>query len=144
MKGGQAVADGSAIHSQPNQPIPVHLRFSPLGGFFRLWQTNRILVFFLGMAEPGVIQIEETKTKEEIDVPWNVIVYNDPINLMSYVTMVFQRVFGYPRTKAEMLMLEVHHKGRSLVWSGGREQAEHYVHQLQSYQLLAQMEKSST
>ena len=96
------------------------------------------------MAEPGVIQIEETRTKEEIDVPWNVIVYNDPINLMSYVTLVFQRVFGYSRTKAEMLMLEVHHKGRSLVWSGGREQAEHYVHQLQSYQLLAQMEKSST
>ena len=95
------------------------------------------------MAEPGVIQIEETKTKEELDVPWNVIVYNDPINLMSYVTMVFQRVFGYPRTKAETLMLEVHHKGRSLVWSGGRERAEHYVHQLQSYQLLAQLEKSS-
>ncbi|MGD0651297.1 MAG: ATP-dependent Clp protease adaptor ClpS, partial [Verrucomicrobiia bacterium] len=69
------------------------------------------------MAEPGIIQIEETKTKEELDVPWNVIVYNDPINLMSYVTMVFQRVFGYPREKAEKLMLEVHHKGRSLVWS---------------------------
>ena len=96
------------------------------------------------MAEPGIIQIEETKTGEELDVPWNVIVYNDPINLMSYVTMVFQRVFGYPREKAETLMLEVHHKGRSLVWSGGCEQAEHYVHQLQSYQLLAQMEKSPT
>jgi ATP-dependent Clp protease adaptor protein ClpS len=95
------------------------------------------------MAEPGIIQIEETKTGEQLDVPWNVIVYNDPINLMSYVTMVFQRVFGYPRAKAEMLMLEVHHKGRSLVWSGGREQAELYVHQLQSYQLLAQMEKFS-
>ena len=95
------------------------------------------------MPEPGVIRIEETETKESLDTPWNVIVYNDPINLMSYVTLVFQRVFGYPRTKAETLMLEVHHKGRSLVWSGGREHAELYVHQLQSYLLLAQMEKSS-
>lgn len=95
------------------------------------------------MTQPGVIRIEETETREELDTPWNVIVFNDPINLMSYVTMVFQRVFGYPRTRAETLMLEVHQKGRSLVWSGGREQAEHYVHQLQSYQLLARMEKSS-
>jgi ATP-dependent Clp protease adaptor protein ClpS len=95
------------------------------------------------MTKTGVIHIEETETKEHLDVPWNVIVHNDPINLMSYVTMVFQRVFGYPRDRAERHMLEVHEKGRSLVWSGGREQAEHYVHQLHSYQLLAQMEKSS-
>jgi ATP-dependent Clp protease adaptor protein ClpS len=94
------------------------------------------------MAQPGVIRIEETETKPDLDVPWNVIVLNDPINLMSYVTMVFQRVFGYPREKAERLMLEVHNKGRSLVWSGGHERAEHYVHQLHSYQLLAHMEKS--
>ena len=92
--------------------------------------------------QPGVIQIDETKTKAELATPWNVIVHNDPINLMSYVTMVFMRVFGYPRTKAEMHMLEVHNKGRSLVWSGGREHAEHYVHQLHGYQLLATMEKS--
>lgn len=95
------------------------------------------------MPEPGIIDIEETKTREDLDVPWNVIVYNDPINLMSYVTLVFRRVFGYPHEKAERLMLEVHQQGRSLVWSGGREQAEFYVHQLHSYQLLAQMEKSS-
>ena len=94
--------------------------------------------------QPGVIQIEETETKPALDVPWNVIVFNDPINLMSYVTMVFMRVFGYPRPRAETLMLEVHHKGRSLVWSGGRERAEHYVHQLHSYQLLATMEKSAS
>jgi ATP-dependent Clp protease adaptor protein ClpS len=93
-------------------------------------------------AQPGVIRIEETETREELATPWNVIVHNDPINLMSYVTMVFQRVFGYPRHKAETLMLEVHNRGRSLVWSGGREQAEHYVHQLHGYQLLATMEKS--
>ena len=94
------------------------------------------------MPEPGIIQIEESKAKEELASTWNVIVHNDPINLMSYVTMVFTRVFGYPRPKAETLMLEVHHKGRSLVWSGGCEQAELYVQQLHSYQLLATMEKS--
>ncbi len=94
------------------------------------------------MADTGTVIIEKTKTKETLDTPWNVIVLNDPINLMSYVTMVFQRVFGYARERAERHMLEVHHKGRSLVWSGGREQAEHYVHQLHSYQLLAHMEKS--
>jgi ATP-dependent Clp protease adaptor protein ClpS len=95
------------------------------------------------MTDTGVISIEETKTDAALDTPWNVIVLNDPINLMSYVTMVFQRVFGYPREKAERHMLEVHHKGRSLLWSGGRERAEHYVHVLHSYQLLAHMEKSS-
>lgn len=94
------------------------------------------------MPQTGTIELRETKARAELETPWNVIVFNDPINLMSYVTLVFQRVFGYPREKAETLMLEVHHKGRSLVWSGGREQAEHYVHQLHSYQLQAQMEKA--
>jgi len=98
---------------------------------------------FPRMPEPGTIHIEDTATETELDQPWNVIVLNDPINLMSYVTMVFMRVFGYPRTRAERHMLEVHNQGRSLVWSGGREQAEHYVHQLHSYQLLAHMEQSS-
>ena len=59
---------------------------------------------------------------------------------MSYVTLVLQRVFGYPRAKAEQLMLEVHRQGRSLVWSGGREPAEMYVQQLHGYQLLATLE----
>lgn len=96
------------------------------------------------MAQTGTVAVQDTKSKPALDTPWNVIVLNDPINLMSYVTMVFQRVFGYPREKAETLMLEVHQKGRSLVWSGGHEQAEMYVHQLHSYQLLAHMEKSSS
>ena len=90
--------------------------------------------------KPGVIDITETETRESLDAPWNVIVHNDPINLMSYVTMVFQRVFGYSQDKARQHMLEVHQKGRSLLWSGGREKAEMYAHQLQSYQLLATIE----
>lgn len=83
----------------------------------------------------------ETKDKDELDVPWQVVVHNDPVNLMSYVTMVFQRVFGYPREKAERHMLEVHQKGRSILWSGVRERAEFYVQQLHGHLLLATLEK---
>src|SRR5215468_9666755 len=84
---------------------------------------------------------KETRAEEELDLPWQVVVHNDPVNLMSYVTMVFQRVFGYPRDKAERHMLEVHHKGRSILWSGMREPAELYVQQLHAYLLLATIEK---
>ena len=61
---------------------------------------------------------------------------------MNYVTMVFMKLFGYSRDKAEIHMLEVHQKGRSIVWSGARERAELYVQQLHGYQLLATLEKS--
>jgi ATP-dependent Clp protease adaptor protein ClpS len=85
---------------------------------------------------------EQTKTKEALDLPWNVVVHNDPVNLMSYVTMVFQKVFGYPKEKAEMHMLEVHRKGRSILWSGVRERAELFVQQLHGYLLLATIERA--
>jgi ATP-dependent Clp protease adaptor protein ClpS len=85
--------------------------------------------------------IEETGTEEAIDSLWQVVVHNDPVNLMTYVTMVFQKVFGYPREKAERHMLEVHHKGRSVLWSGMRERAEFHVQQLQGYLLLATIER---
>lgn len=85
---------------------------------------------------------QSTRTKEAIDVPWNVIVHNDPVNLMSYVTMVFERVLGFSREKAEKHMLEVHHHGRSIVWSGLREPAECYVQQLHGHLLLATLEKA--
>jgi len=85
---------------------------------------------------------EETDAEEALDIPWQVVVHNDPVNLMSYVTMVFQRVFGYPRDKAEKHMLEVHQNGRSILWSGMRERAELYVQQLHGYLLLATLEKT--
>jgi len=90
-------------------------------------------------AEPTIEK--ETREEEDLDLPWQVVVHNDPVNLMSYVTMVFQRVFGYPREKAERHMLEVHHNGRSILWSGMREPAELYVQQLHGYLLLATLEK---
>jgi ATP-dependent Clp protease adaptor protein ClpS len=95
-----------------------------------------------GALEAPVIEKQEA-TKEEIEIPWNVVVHNDPVNLMSYVTMVFQRVFGYPRERAEKHMLEVHNNGRSILWSGVRERAELYVQQLHGYLLLATIEKTA-
>ena len=85
---------------------------------------------------------KETKSSSAIDVPWNVVVHNDPVNLTTYVTHVFQKVFGYTRVKAQKHMLEVHHLGRSIVWTGNRERAEAYVEQLHGYLLLATLEKS--
>ncbi|HEY2614916.1 MAG TPA: ATP-dependent Clp protease adapter ClpS [Chthoniobacterales bacterium] len=86
---------------------------------------------------------QETRTAEELDLPWQVIVHNDPVNLMSYVTMVFQKVFALPREKAEKHMLEVHEQGRSVLWSGMRERGELYVQQLHGYLLLATLERTN-
>lgn len=94
------------------------------------------------MSQAGVITEIETLDEDALSTPWNVVVHNDPVNLMSYVTMVFQRVLGFPRDKATRHMLEVHHKGRSLVWSGERERAEAIVEQLHGYLLLATIEQA--
>lgn len=84
----------------------------------------------------------ETETVTDLDQPWNVLIYDDPVNLMGFVTLVIQRVFGYPKEHATRLMLEVHRQGQSVVWTGGREKAELYVQQLQAHQLLAAMKKA--
>lgn len=75
------------------------------------------------------------------DRPWITIVWNDPINLMSYVTHVFMTVFGYAKPKAEKLMLDVHHRGRAVVSSGSRERMELDVHTLHGYGLWATIEQ---
>ena len=84
---------------------------------------------------------KKAKTNLQQDVPWNVLVLDDPVNLMDYVTMTLRRVFGYDQSRAEFLMMEVHEQGRSVVWSGGREKAEFFVQQLHTCQLRATMEK---
>ena len=94
------------------------------------------------MSQAGVLTDIETRDEDALALPWNVVVHNDPVNLMSYVTMVFQRVLGFPRDKATKHMLEVHHKGRSLVWTGERERAEVIVEQLHGYLLLATIEQA--
>ena len=83
-----------------------------------------------GKPRTGTEVLEETRT--ELAKPWKVIVHDDPINLMGYVTRVFMQVFGYPKPKAEKHMLEVHKNGRSLLWTGGREQAEVYAMKLRA------------
>ena len=72
-----------------------------------------------------------------VDRPWVTIVWNDPVNLMSYVTYVFQQVFGYPKAKARKLMLDVHHKGKAVVSAGAREAMERDVEVLHGYGLWA-------
>jgi ATP-dependent Clp protease adaptor protein ClpS len=79
----------------------------------------------------------------EPDRPWVVIVWNDPINLMSYVTFVLQKLFGYSREKATRLMLDVHHKGRAVVSNGTREKAELDVFRLHEHGLWATMQQDA-
>jgi ATP-dependent Clp protease adaptor protein ClpS len=75
------------------------------------------------------------------DRPWVVIVWNDPINLMSYVTLVLQRLFGYSRTRATRLMLQVHQEGKAVVSSGTREKSELDVSRLHAHGLWATMQQ---
>ncbi len=84
---------------------------------------------------------EETELEEEIALPWKVIVLNDPVNLMNYVVMVFRKVFGYDEQKANKHMREVHELGKSVLWTGEREQAETYVYQLQRWRLQTVLER---
>jgi ATP-dependent Clp protease adaptor protein ClpS len=88
------------------------------------------------------VEVEEPATDEVAvpDRPWVVIVWNDPINLMSYVTYVFQKLFGYSKEKATKLMLDVHHKGKAVVSSGTREKAELDVFRLHEHGLWATMQ----
>ena len=78
------------------------------------------------------------------DTPWVVLVWNDPINLMSYVTFVLQKLFGYSLEKATAMMLDVHHKGRAVVANGAREKAELDVFRLHEHGLWATMQRDGT
>ena len=95
------------------------------------------------MSAPSPVELEETDLDDltATDGPWQTVVWNDPVNLMSYVTFVFQQYFGFAREKAEKLMLQVHHDGRCIVSSGGREEMERDVQAMHEYGLWATMEK---
>jgi ATP-dependent Clp protease adaptor protein ClpS len=90
---------------------------------------------------PDVERENQTKPKDALEPGWLVICWNDPVNLMVYVTHVFMAVFGWPKPKAEHHMLQVHRQGRSVLKRESMERAEFYVHQLQGYGLHATMEK---
>ena len=93
-------------------------------------------------ASTAPVEVDEPEVGEvpASDVPWIVLVWNDPINLMSYVTFVFQKLFGYSREQATALMLDVHHKGRAVVASGTREKCELDVFRLHEHGLWATMQ----
>ncbi len=90
---------------------------------------------------PHEVEVEEPRGEDDVehDRPWIVIVWNDPINLMSYVTLVFQKLFGYSEAKATQLMLQVHNEGRAIVSGGTREKAEYDVSRLHAHGLWATM-----
>jgi len=90
---------------------------------------------------PETEQSEKTDVKKQLEPGYLVVCWNDPVNLMPYVTHVFQVVFGWAKKKAEFHMLEVHNKGKSVLTRESLERAEHYVHQLQKYSLHATMER---
>ena len=104
------------------------------------------------VSSPGAVRVTDSVVPDELvvpgtdsdvseDRPWIVLVWNDPINLMSYVTLVLQKLFGYSKEKATELMLDVHEKGRAVVSSGAREKAELDVFRLHEHGLWATMEK---
>ena len=97
------------------------------------------------MAMPSAAPVESTDTELHggIDKPWLTVVWDDPVNLMSYVTFVFQRVFGYSREKAHELMLKVHNDGRAVVSSGSRDKVENDVRKLQESGLWATMQREA-
>lgn len=98
---------------------------------------------YCGVVSIAPVEQESVSTSEEseLDVPWITLVWNDPVNLMSYVTYVFQTYFGYSRTKAEKLMMDVHVKGRAVVSTGAREKMEADTEALQGYGLWATFQK---
>ena len=97
------------------------------------------------VAEPLVLPSkkprEESESKESLEPGFLVICWDDPVNMMDYVTHVFQKVFGWHKPKAEFHMLQVHNTGKSVLVRESMEKAEHYVHQLQRYSLHATMER---
>ena len=92
---------------------------------------------------PDIDERLDEDVGEDVDTerPWIVLVWNDPINLMSYVAFVFRKLFGYSRQKADKLMLDVHHKGRAVVSSGTREKAAMDVFRLHEHGLWATMQQ---
>lgn len=98
------------------------------------------MTYGLKLASSAPVEMVETDSLVGTDLPWKVIVWNDPVNLMSYVTFVLQKLFGYSKERAEKLMLDVHHKGKAVVSHGPREKAEMDVFRLHEHGLWATME----
>ncbi len=105
-----------------------------------MWHDPRLMPDLPAVATPGTT-LEEVTRERVVPAPrWIVIVWNDPINLMSYVTYVFRKLFGYSQAHAHELMLRVHHEGRAVVSGGTKERCEHDVARLHAHGLWATMQ----
>lgn len=93
------------------------------------------------MVAPEREEVESTDTRDDIDALWNVLVWNDPVTLMSYVVFVLRKLFGYDEATATKMMMQVHEEGRAVVSSGPREQAEADVHRLHGHSLQATLSR---
>jgi ATP-dependent Clp protease adaptor protein ClpS len=91
---------------------------------------------------PVEIEEADVDVAVQVDLPWMTLVWNDPVNLMSYVAYVFQSYFGYPKAKAERLMNQVHTEGKAVVSSGSREEMERDVEAMHGYGLWATLQKT--
>jgi ATP-dependent Clp protease adaptor protein ClpS len=94
----------------------------------------------VAQTKPAQAPLPQVETELALEGVWRVVVLNDPVNLMSYVVMVFKKVFGFDENTARHHMLEVHEQGRSVVWTGLREKAEAYAFTLQQWHLTAVLE----
>jgi ATP-dependent Clp protease adaptor protein ClpS len=136
--------------TNPAAPVPVIGRAGvtrPVRGNFGRGLTHPAVACHHGrMTTP----VEQERTQVEpaeaelgvVETPWQTVVWNDPVNLMSYVTYVLQKLFGYGRDKANKLMLDVHHKGKAIVSSGSKDKVEADVAKLHAAGLWATMQRS--
>jgi ATP-dependent Clp protease adaptor protein ClpS len=118
-----------------------HTVWRPLDKPGRLSYFGAMAASAIPEVRPGIVETPEDEPRSGLEPGYLVICWNDPVNYMEYVTHVFQKVFGWPRKKAEFHMLQVHEQGKSVLTREGLEKAEHYVHQLQRYSLHATMER---
>lgn len=140
----------SCAHSRPQPNGIGSLRTSARGGYdgqtmicTPLDARARFATVLMSAAPAETpVLTENPETHTMLNVPWNVVVWDDPVNLMSYVVYVFRSYFGYSDAKARKLMLEVHHNGRSIVASGTLEEAETHVSALHGYGLWATYERA--
>lgn len=95
----------------------------------------------MGTSSPAPAEVGHAENEHSLDPPWLVIVWDDPVNLMAYVTFVFQKLFGFSRGRAERLMMQVHNEGKAVVASGPLERAEFDVFRLQEHGLWASLEQ---
>jgi ATP-dependent Clp protease adaptor protein ClpS len=95
-----------------------------------------------GEVRPAGVEEPTSDEQSKVERPWLVVVWNDPVNLMTYVTFVFQKLFGYSKEKATKLMLDVHYRGRAVVATGTAAEAERDVARLHSHGLSATLEQS--